>query len=204
MFQLPVPEFQAMLRLRLAPDDARYSGGLVPGSKAMEIFADLETELALREGGDEGLCAAYHGVEFLAPLRVGDFVHGVAWVESRGRRSERRLMQDQDIRSRNTGKERRDSAQSLVRPRLGLICGRIGDGLPRCFRKRVCNNDHARCTEERRAADRHGDLIQRSFLGIEGGGIGGIRICLPRDTAGRCLREKSIGAEHEVNHRGVT
>lgn len=89
MFELPCPEHQAMLRLRLAPEDARYAGGLVPGSKAMEIFADLETELALREGGDEGLCAAYHGVEFLEPLRAGDFVHGVAWVESRGRRSRR-------------------------------------------------------------------------------------------------------------------
>lgn len=89
MFELPCPEHQAMVRLRLAPEDARYAGGLVPGSKAMEIFADLETELALREGGDEGLCAAYHGVEFLEPLRVGDFVHGVAWVENRGRRSRR-------------------------------------------------------------------------------------------------------------------
>lgn len=89
MFELPCPRYQAMLRLRLAPADARYAGDLVPGSKAMEVFADLETELALREGGDEGLCAAYHSVEFLQPLRVGDFIHGVAWVESRGRRSRR-------------------------------------------------------------------------------------------------------------------
>ncbi|WP_432990324.1 hotdog domain-containing protein [Dactylosporangium sp. CA-233914] len=53
----------------------------------MEIFADLETELALLEGGDEGLCAAYDSVEFLAPLRVGDFVEGVARVTSRGNSS---------------------------------------------------------------------------------------------------------------------
>lgn len=78
---------ESSIRLRLAPSDARYAGGLVPGSKVMEIFADLETELALREGGDEGLCAAYHSVEFLAPLRVGDFVEGVAWVTSRGKSS---------------------------------------------------------------------------------------------------------------------
>ena len=61
----------------IAPADARYAGGLVPGSKTMEIFADIETELALAEGGDEGLCAAYHGVEYLAPLRAGDFVDAV-------------------------------------------------------------------------------------------------------------------------------
>jgi enamine deaminase RidA (YjgF/YER057c/UK114 family)/acyl-CoA hydrolase len=79
----------AVIRLRLAPGDARYAGRLAAGSKAMEIFADLETELALREGGDEGLCVAYDMVEFLAPLRVGDFVEGRARVVSRGRSSRR-------------------------------------------------------------------------------------------------------------------
>ncbi|SDU46689.1 hotdog domain-containing protein [Jiangella alkaliphila] len=78
---------EALIRLRLAPSDARYAGNLVPGSKAMEIFADLETELALKEGGDEGLCAAYESVEFLAPLRAGDYVEGIARVVHRGRRS---------------------------------------------------------------------------------------------------------------------
>jgi acyl-CoA hydrolase len=79
--------YEARLRLRLAPSDARYAGGLVPGSKVMEIFADLETELALREGGDEGLCASYDAVAFLAPLKVGDYVEGVARVVSRGNTS---------------------------------------------------------------------------------------------------------------------
>src|SRR4051794_8621528 len=79
----------ASLRLRLGPGDARYAEGLVPGSKAMELFGDLETEIALREGGDEGLCVAYDMVEFLAPLRVGDYVEARAWVVSRGRSSRR-------------------------------------------------------------------------------------------------------------------
>jgi acyl-CoA hydrolase len=78
---------EALIRLRLAPGDARYADGLAAGSKAMEIFADLETELALWEGGDEGLCAAYDMVEFLAPLRAGDFVEGRARVVGRGRTS---------------------------------------------------------------------------------------------------------------------
>ena len=79
----------AVIRLRLAPSDARYARQLAAGSKAMEIFADLETELALREGGDEGLCVAYDMVEFLAPLRAGDFVEGRARVVERGRSSRR-------------------------------------------------------------------------------------------------------------------
>lgn len=83
------PSADAVIRLRLAPSDARYAGRLAAGSKAMEIFADLETELALREGGDEGLCVAYDLVEFLEPLRAGDFVEGRARVVSRGRSSRR-------------------------------------------------------------------------------------------------------------------
>ena len=77
------------LRLRLGPGDARYAEGLVPGSKAMELFGDLETEIALREGGDEGLCVAYDMVEFHAPLHVGDYVEARAWVVSRGNSSRR-------------------------------------------------------------------------------------------------------------------
>lgn len=79
----------ATLRMRLAPSDARYADGLVPGSKVMEIFADLETELALLEGGDEGLCAGYGSVEFLLPLCMGDYVEGRAQVVGRGRSSRR-------------------------------------------------------------------------------------------------------------------
>ena len=83
----PARDGDAVIRLRLSPADARYAGRLAAGSKAMEIFADLETELALREGGDEGLCVAYDMVEFLAPLRAGDFVEGRARVVERGRTS---------------------------------------------------------------------------------------------------------------------
>src|SRR4051794_34722243 len=87
--QPPQAPPDATLRVRLGPADARYAEGLVPGSKAMELFGDLETEIALREGGDEGLCVAYDMVEFLAPLRVGDYVEARAWVVSRGRTSRR-------------------------------------------------------------------------------------------------------------------
>src|SRR5215212_888635 len=82
-------ETTASLRLRLAPADARYADGLVPGSKAMELFGDLETEIALREGGDEGLCVVYDMVEFLEPLHVGDYVEATGRVVSRGSSSRR-------------------------------------------------------------------------------------------------------------------
>ena len=86
----PAPEaIEARLRLRLGPADARYGTDLVAGATALALFGDLETELALRIYGDEGLCVAYHSVEFLAPLRAGDFIEGRAWVVGRGRTSRR-------------------------------------------------------------------------------------------------------------------
>lgn len=80
---------EATLRLRLGPTDVRYGTTLVAGATAMALFGDLETEIALRVYGDEGLCVAYHSVEFLAPLRTGDFVEGRAWIVGRGRTSRR-------------------------------------------------------------------------------------------------------------------
>lgn len=80
---------EALIRLRLGPADARYGGDLVAGATAMAIFGDLETELAIQAYGDEGLCVAYHSVEFLAPLRPGDFVEGRARIVSSGRTSRR-------------------------------------------------------------------------------------------------------------------
>lgn len=40
----------------------------------MEMIGDVATELCVRSDGDEGLLAGYSSVEFLAPLRAGDFV----------------------------------------------------------------------------------------------------------------------------------
>lgn len=71
----------------MTPADARYGGGLVAGSKLLEIVGDLATELAIREGGDEGLCVAYDSVEFLAPVYAGDFVEARARILEVGRTS---------------------------------------------------------------------------------------------------------------------
>ena len=69
----------ASIRRRLGGEDAHYGGGLVAGSKQLEIVGDLITELAMRFDGDEGLFRAYESVEFLAPLHAGD------WIEATGR-----------------------------------------------------------------------------------------------------------------------
>jgi acyl-CoA hydrolase len=71
--------YEALLRVRVSAADAHYAGGLVAGSWIVGIFGDIATELCVENDGDEGLMRAYDNIEFLAPLRAGDF------VEARGR-----------------------------------------------------------------------------------------------------------------------
>lgn len=65
---------KATLRLRFSQADAHYGGNLVSGSKLLELFGDVATELLIRLDGDEGLFRAYDNVEFLAPAYAGDYV----------------------------------------------------------------------------------------------------------------------------------
>jgi 3-aminobutyryl-CoA ammonia-lyase len=70
---------EVMLRLRMSAHDAHYAGDLVDGARMLGLFGDVATELLVRYDGDEGLFRAYDAVEFLAPVRAGDF------IEARGR-----------------------------------------------------------------------------------------------------------------------
>ena len=64
---------QASLRIRVGTEDAHY-GSIAPGAYVMKLFGDLATEITVRRDGDEGLLRAYESVEFLAPVRPGDFL----------------------------------------------------------------------------------------------------------------------------------
>ncbi|HEX2267541.1 MAG TPA: hotdog domain-containing protein [Actinomycetota bacterium] len=77
---------EAFLRLRVGSEDAHY-GTIAAGAFVMELFGDLATELTVRRDGDEGLLRAYEKVEFLAPVRPGDFLECRARVIREGRTS---------------------------------------------------------------------------------------------------------------------
>jgi 3-aminobutyryl-CoA ammonia-lyase len=77
----------AWLRLRMAPADARYGGGLVDGGRILQLFGDVATELSILQDADEGLFRAYASVDFLAPVRVGDFLEIEGRVLEVGRTS---------------------------------------------------------------------------------------------------------------------
>jgi 3-aminobutyryl-CoA ammonia-lyase len=70
---------ESLIRLRISEHDAHYAGGLVDGAKMLNLFGDVATELLIRSDGDEGLFVAYDEVQFLAPVKAGDF------IEARGR-----------------------------------------------------------------------------------------------------------------------
>jgi 3-aminobutyryl-CoA ammonia-lyase len=83
------PLLEVSLRIRMAPSDARYAGGLIDGAAITGLFGDLATELAIRHDGDEGLFRAYEEIEFLAPVGVGDYIEARARLLDAGNTSRR-------------------------------------------------------------------------------------------------------------------
>ena len=76
---------KALIRLRMSA--GHYGGGLVDGAKLLELFGDVATELCIRVGGDEGLFRAYDSIEFLRPVRAGDFIEAEGEITGYGRTS---------------------------------------------------------------------------------------------------------------------
>ncbi len=75
------------LRSRISQADAHYGGGIASGAKVLELFGDAATELLIRTDGNEGLFRAYEGVEFLAPVKAGDFLEVTANLVRQGKTS---------------------------------------------------------------------------------------------------------------------
>lgn len=70
---------ESLIRVRMSSHDAHYAGELVDGARMLNLFGDVATELLIKYDGDEGLFRAYDSVEFLAPVRAGDY------IEAKGR-----------------------------------------------------------------------------------------------------------------------
>ena len=76
---------KSLIRVRIS--SGHYGGGLVDGAKLLELFGDVATELCLRADGDDGLFRAYDSVEFLRPVRAGDFIEAEGEIVGWGRTS---------------------------------------------------------------------------------------------------------------------
>lgn len=80
---------ESMIRLRMSEHDAHYAGGLVNGSRMLDLFGDVATELLILHDGDEGLFVAYDMVEFKDPVYAGDFIEARGRIVKVGRSSRR-------------------------------------------------------------------------------------------------------------------
>ena len=80
-------DVKSIIRVRMSAHDAHYCGNLVDGARILQLFGDVATELLIRMDGDEGLFAAYDSVEFLAPVRAGDYIEAEGRIESVGNTS---------------------------------------------------------------------------------------------------------------------
>ena len=69
-----------LIRVRMSQADVHYGGELVDGARLLQLFGDVATELLVRHDGDEGLFRAYDSVEFLAPVRAGDYVEATGEI----------------------------------------------------------------------------------------------------------------------------
>ncbi len=89
--------FTSLIRLRMGAHDAHYAGHLVDGARMLQLFGDVATELLIRSDGDEGLFVAYDSVEFLAPVRAGDYIEAEGCIVSMGKTSRKMVFEARKV-----------------------------------------------------------------------------------------------------------
>lgn len=107
---------KTMLRVRISEADVHYGGRLASGSKVMELFGDAATELLIRHDGDEGLFRAYSDVEFLVPVRAGDFLEVSAVLTRQGKSSRDMTFTALKVIEGSTNPRRPSRARVLKKP----------------------------------------------------------------------------------------
>jgi len=114
---------EATIKLRLSLHDAHYGGNLVDGSRMLNLFGDVATELLIRYDGDEGLFRAYDSVDFLAPVYAGDYIEAKGRIVKTGKTS--RTMEFEAWKVICTRPEISASAADLL-PEPILVCRATG------------------------------------------------------------------------------
>jgi len=113
---------EAYLRVRVGSEDAHY-GTIAAGAFVMQLFGDLATEITVRRDGDEGLLRAYENVEFLAPVRPGDFLECRAKLIREGRTS--RTFEAEAWKVITTRQDLGESAADVLEERV-LVARAVG------------------------------------------------------------------------------
>src|SRR5437588_10795496 len=88
---------KVLIRLRMSLADAHYGGNRVDGAGMLALFGDVATELLIRHDGDEGLFRAYDLVEFLAPVRAGDYIEATGEIIQTGNTSRKMVFEARKV-----------------------------------------------------------------------------------------------------------
>ncbi|MCL2010690.1 MAG: hotdog fold thioesterase [Synergistaceae bacterium] len=113
---------KVVLRVRMGAGDAHYAGELVNGSRLLDFWGDVVTELCIRVHGDESLFVGYDNVQFLAPVYAGDFMEYVGWIEKIGNTSLKCHFEAYKyIRLTRNPNEANSAAEVLKEP---ILCGK--------------------------------------------------------------------------------
>lgn len=117
-------EGEVMIRLRIGMEQAHYAGNLVDGAHMLKLFGDVATELLIHNDGDEGLFRAYDSVEFLAPVRAGDYIEAVGHITSQGRTSRKMSFEARKVITLTDNPDQPGQAKVLDEP--VVVCRATG------------------------------------------------------------------------------
>lgn len=122
---MAAPKGPVTLRMRIGAHDAHYAGELVDGAKCLQLFGDVATELLIRHDGDEGLFRAYETVEFLAPLRAGDFIEVIGEIIEVGKTSRKMRFEARKVIELARNAALALSAANELEPSI-VVCRAVG------------------------------------------------------------------------------
>jgi len=117
-------QITSLIRLRMSAHDAHYAGNLVDGSRMLNLFGDVATELLIRSDGDEGLFVAYDQVEFLAPVFAGDYIEATGRIVSIGKSSRKMVFEARKVITAAKVEGQVSAADVLAEP--VLVCRASG------------------------------------------------------------------------------
>jgi len=94
----------------------------VDGAFLLKLFGDAATELLVRRDGDEGLFRAYSSVDFLAPVRAGDYLEVDAEMVRVGKTSREMRFEARKVVAAEEGSSARLLEPPLVVARATGTC----------------------------------------------------------------------------------
>lgn len=113
------------LRVRISSHEAHSAGDLCDGARVLQLFGDVATELLIRLDGDEGIFRAYEAVEFLTPVRVGDYLEVTGVITQVGATSRAMAFEARKVIANARSPElARSAADALADP--VIVCRALG------------------------------------------------------------------------------